>query len=87
MSDPDDIRADLEPGVDESLVALASRLLASRPVPRAGFRGELGRRLAARRRPRLSHTRLRALIATYAAAGIVLLCLGSVSAAGVGPLG
>jgi hypothetical protein len=87
VTDHHDIRDDLEPGAEEELIVLAERLHSARPVPRPAFRGDLGRRLAAQRRPRFAPGNIRALITTYALAGIVLLCLGTVSAAGVGPLG
>jgi hypothetical protein len=57
-------------------------------VPRPAFRGDLGRHLAARSsRRRLGGAQLRALIAANASAGLLLLAVGAVSAAGVGPLG
>ena len=87
MTEPYDIREDLEPGADPELIVLANRLSDARPVPRAAFRGDLGRHLAARSHGRLSPGRLRALIATYALSGLMLLCVGTISAAGVGPLG
>ena len=87
MSDPYEIRDDLEPGAGEDLVALGNRLRDARPVPRAGFRGDLGRHLAARSTGRLAMGQIRALIAAYAMTGLALLCVGAVSAAGVGPLG
>jgi hypothetical protein len=87
MTDPYDIRNDLEPGIDEDLVVLADRLRNARPLPRPAFRGDLGRHLAARSRPRFTAAGVRALIAANAFAGILLLCIGTVSAAGVGPLG
>ena len=88
MTDPYDIRSDLEPDSGEDLVALGNRLLDSRPVPRAAFRGDLGRHLAARSaRRRLGGGQLRALIAANAMAGLLLLVVGAFSAAGVGPLG
>jgi hypothetical protein len=88
MTDPYDIRDDLEPGSGEDLVALGNRLLDARPVPRAAFRGDLGRHLAARSaRRRLGTAQLRALIAANGVAGLLLLLVGAVSAAGVGPLG
>jgi len=87
MTDRNDIGDDLEPGYGEELVALGNRLLDARPVPRAAFRGDLGRHLAARSgRRRLGTAQLRALIAVYAMTGLVLLCVGAVSAAGAGPL-
>jgi len=87
MSDPHDIRSDLEPGIDEDLILLADRLRDARPLPRPAFRGDLGRHLAARRRPRLGAGHLRTVIAAYGLAGTVVLCLAAISAAGVGPLG
>jgi hypothetical protein len=88
MSDPYDIRQDLEPDSGEDLVALGNRLLDARPVPRPAFRGDLGRRLAARSARRgLGGAQLRALIAANGLAGLLLLVVGAVSAAGVGPLG
>jgi hypothetical protein len=82
-----DIRADLEPGVSEEVVRLSERLERERPVPSAGFRGDLRRRLLGGQALHPRPARLRVLIAGYAAAGSLLLLLGAVSAAGVGPLG
>jgi hypothetical protein len=68
-------------GHDERVVA--ERLLRERPVPSAGFRGALGRLLAAwdpGYGPRPVH--LRAMVAAYAAAGTVLLALGLLQASG-----
>ena len=88
MNDPYDIRRDLEPDSGEDLVALGNRLLDARPVPRAAFRGDLGRRLAASSGHRgLGGAQLRALIAANGLAGLLLLVVGAVSAAGIGPLG
>jgi hypothetical protein len=85
MSDVRDIREDLEPGESPEVVQLAERLLAARPVPRAAFRGDLGRRLRSRS-PRM-RARLRLVIAGYAASGALLLMVGAIGAAGGGPLG
>jgi len=85
MTAPRDIRLDLEPGAPDELIALAARLTGERPVPTAGFRGALRRRLvdaAGRPRPQ----RLWALIAGFAGSGTMLLFVGALSAAGVGPL-
>jgi hypothetical protein len=82
-----DIRSDLEPGTPDELVRLAERLQRERPVPAAGFRGELGRRLLAGDMRRARPRRLRALITGYATAGTLLLLVAAVSVAGVGPLG
>ena len=86
MSELDQIRSDLEPGTSDELVMLAVRLRDERPCPSPAFRGELGRRLRARGEPRLSVGRARALVAAYATSGTILLVIGSVSAAGLGPL-
>jgi hypothetical protein len=85
MTPPRDIREDLEPGAPDALVALAERLERERPVPTAGFRGELRRRLlgdVSRSRP----ARLRLLITAYASGGTALLLVGAASAIGIGPL-
>ena len=89
MTSARDIRSDLEPDAPEELVRLAERLQRERPVPCAGFRGELRRRLEAggARSARARPPRLRALIAGYATAGALLLLAGALSAAGSGPLG
>ncbi len=84
MSNFNGIRDDLGPDATDDIVSLAERLHDARPVPSAAFRGELGRRLASQP-PRLALSRLRLLIATYAASGLVLLVLGAVGAAGHGP--
>ena len=81
-----DIRDDLEPGAGEDLIQLAERLRASRPLPSPAFRGELGRRLAARSR-HSNPLRVRAQIAAYTFSGTLLMIVGTVSAAGHGPLG
>jgi len=81
-----DIRADLEPGTPEDLIRLAERLEQERPVPSAAFRGDLRRRLIAGARSHSRPARLRLLIAGYAGVGSLLLLVGAVSAAGIGPL-
>ena len=81
-----DIRADLEPGTPEDLIRLAERLEQERPVPSAAFRGDLRRRLIAGARSHSRPARLRLLIAGYAGTGSLLLLVGVVSAAGIGPL-
>ncbi|MDQ3722341.1 MAG: hypothetical protein M3376_04580 [Actinomycetota bacterium] len=87
MSADRDIRADLEPGAPEELIRLAERLERERPVPSAGFRGALRRRLLAGQASHSRPARLRLLITGYASAGSTLLLIGAASAAGVGPLG
>ncbi len=85
MNGERDIRLDLEPGTPDELIALAARLQRERPVPSAGFRGQLRRRLIGGQISRPA--RLRLLIAGYAGSGSLLLLAGAASAAGVGPLG
>ena len=86
MTPEPDIRSDLGPDAPDELVRLAERLQRDRPVPSAGFRGELRRRLLADEPSSARPRRLRALITGYATAGILLLFLGALSAAGGGPL-
>jgi hypothetical protein len=87
MTPDRDIRADLEPDAPEELIRLAERLERERPVPSAGFRGDLRRRLLAGGLAHSRPARLRVLIAGYASAGSALLLVGAASAAGIGPLG
>ncbi len=56
----------------------------NRPLPSAGFRGELRRRLL--RRGETAPTRIRTLIAVYAGSGALLLVAAAIGVAGVGPL-
>jgi hypothetical protein len=85
VTEPRNIRDDLEPGAAEDLVALAERLRDERPLPSPAFRGQLRRRLLARPRTH-APAGLWALIAGYAGAGTLLLLAGALSAAGLGPL-
>jgi hypothetical protein len=87
MTDERSIRMDLEPGTAEQLISLAERLERERPVPSAGFRGQLRRHLLADEASRSRPARLRLLITGYASTGSLLLLLGAMSAAGIGPLG
>ena len=80
MTDGEDTERELEPRHD----AMARRLEDQRPVPAAGFRGALGRHLAALDpgygpRP----ARLRLMVVGYAVAGTVLLAAGMLVAIGV----
>ena len=86
MTDSPDIRSDLEPDAPIEIVRLAERLQRERPVPSAGFRGDLRRRLLGSGAPHTRPRRLYALITGYATAGSLLLLVGALSAAGVGPL-
>jgi hypothetical protein len=65
---------------------LAARLTAGRPVPPAGYRGALRRRLVALGPPAPRPTRLGRLAAAHAVGGLVLLAVGAASVAGLGPL-
>jgi hypothetical protein len=66
---------------------VAASLRSGRPVPRAGFRGELRSQLLARSpRASMARGRLRLLIAAHAVSGAVLLAVVAVGVAGAGPL-
>jgi hypothetical protein len=73
--------------MSDDLDPMAERLRSERPVPAAGFRGQLRRRLllAARERP-VAPRRLRLLVAAYAGSGTVLMAIAAIGLAGVGPL-
>ena len=87
MSDPRDIRDDLEPGAEDAIVTLGQQLLDGRPLPSPAFCGGLRRHLVSRSGRLAAPARLRSLIAAYAGAGTLLLAAGALSAAGLGPLG
>ena len=79
MTDELDVPA--EPSASDNEVA--ERLGNERPVPGAGFRGALARRLAASDpgygpRPQ----RLRLMVAAYVGAGSLLIALGALNATG-----
>lgn len=77
----------LEPGGDDLGQAeseLAERLLRERPVPMAGFRGALARRLAAHDPgygPRPPH--IRTTVGLYTVAGLLALLAGTLQATGL----
>ena len=83
MTDDDDPAtfAD-EPGTDW----LTLRLTAERPEPAVGLRGTLRRRLVALGPSSSRPAHLTLLATAYALAGTVLLVIGALSAAGIGPL-
>jgi hypothetical protein len=87
MTGFDDLRGDLEPGTEDELVVLADRLRRTRPVPRPAFRGDLARRLETLHGPRLNMVRVRLMVAAYTVTGTLLIGLGALGAARVGPLG
>lgn len=82
-----DLGPDAQPGEAEVLLELAYRLEHERPIPSAGYRGELRRQLLARvpSGPVRPH-RLGALISAYTGSGAVLLAVAVLGIAGVGPL-
>ena len=71
---------EVRPGERDVLIALIERLERERPLPAAGFRGELRRRLLG------GPQRLRALVGAYAGSGFALLALATLGVGGVGPL-
>jgi hypothetical protein len=80
MTEQPENAADLPPAERD----LATHLSVQRPVPAAGFRGALGRYLAARDPgygPRPG--RLRPLVAAYATGGSLLIALGTLVAVGI----
>jgi len=88
--DPDSIRRDLppelEPAEAERAVELGLQLSAARPLPDPNFRGELRRLLAGARAARaVAPRRVRALAASYALCGLLLLAVAGVGVAGSGP--
>lgn len=73
-----------EPNRDEAEI---ERLLtASRPVPRAAFRGDLRRRLTGPGGHPRFEQRLRLVIGAYAGSGGLLLAVVALGIAGLGPL-
>ena len=83
-----DLRHDLEPHDADDLLPMAERLVASRPVPSAGFRGDLRRRLLADQpaRPLARPSLLWARVGTSFAAGTLLLAIAALGVGGAGPL-
>jgi hypothetical protein len=76
--------ADAESDLPVGERQLADRLANSRPVPSAGFRSMLARRLIAAEpgyRPRPAHLRLRVI--AYLVVGLLLVALGGLVGAGV----
>jgi hypothetical protein len=79
MTEPGDTSTGLERGDAE----VGRQLSDQRPVPSAGFRGALGRHLAARDPgygPRPAHLRL--FVLAYVASGLVLIAVGLLQATG-----
>lgn len=71
---------------DDELREFEQHLLRDRPVPGAGFRGELRRGLMGTLRPRRARSRALSLCFAYAASGVLLLLTAVAGVAGVGPL-
>jgi hypothetical protein len=85
-----ELAPELDAGERAALVELGADLITARPVPSAGFRGELrrgllalagGRRAVPGRPPNLRH-----LITANLAAGLALLAFAAAGVAGLGPL-
>ncbi len=89
-ADPDRIRNDLPPDLGEAeadgMLEVGLRLSAARPLPDPNFRGDLRRRLAgAQASGAVAPRRVRALAASYALTGLLLLALAGSGVAGSGP--
>lgn len=89
-ADPDRIREDLQPNLAPSeadgMVEVGLRLSAARPLPDPNFRGELRRQLAgAQASGAVAPRRIRALAASYALTGLLLLAVAGIGVAGSGP--
>jgi hypothetical protein len=84
---PDDLDPSLSPREHAALERMALRLEDERPLPAAGFRGDLRRGLVREsgRSPLAARTRRR-LALGYLATGAALLALASAGLVGVGPL-
>ena len=65
---------------------ITERLERERPVPAAGFRGELRRHLLASRADRRAQDRARFAILAYATGGTALMLIAVVGVLGAGPL-
>jgi hypothetical protein len=77
-----DFDPDLPASERDELERLAARLIAERPIPRAGFRAYLRGRLARGNERR--HLRLQA--AAYLASGVALLLVAALGVNDLGPL-
>jgi len=89
-TEPDRIRGDLPPDLEpaeaERMVEVGLRLAGARPLPDPNFRGELRRQLAgAEASGGIAPRRVRALAASYALSGLLLLAVASAGVAGGGP--
>lgn len=69
----------------ESLAQLAERLELERPVPGAGFRGELRRGLLSAESPTLTAARHRTWAISYVGAGLMCLAVAAAGLIGAGP--
>lgn len=70
----------------EALQAFGHRLRRDRPVPRAAFRGNLGRRLATHPSAATRPRRLWGWVTASAASGLGLLAVAALGIVGAGPL-
>lgn len=83
-----EVAADAHATQQHALERVARRLTDERPTPRAAFRGELRRYLAALSPPLPAWrpARLRLQVAAYLGAGALLLGVAAIGLAGIGPL-
>jgi hypothetical protein len=84
--DPGELPDDLDPADRTALAATAARLVAARPVPSPGFRGDLRRETLARgrvlnRRP----ARLRRRVLAFVVAGALPVLVAASGLTGSGP--
>lgn len=92
LSRPGAISAELRPYVDrhetEEMDRLGEHLTSVRPRPRPAFRSELRAQLTREGaiRDAWRPKRLRVLVASYLASGLVLLAAAGIGLTGVGPL-
>lgn len=86
MSREQDIDPTFSAEEREALALLGERLERERPLPGAGFRGELRRLLlTSPRRSTSSSVRWRLWAASYAGAGALCLAVAAIGLAGAGP--
>jgi hypothetical protein len=84
----DDFDSDTPADERTRLTAIGERLRDERPVPRAGFRGDLRRALIAAgpaRRGASAADRWRVQVATYSGLGTLLLAVAAAGLVGLGP--
>jgi len=86
----DELRPYADASERDKLNELGDLLEQDRPVPRAGFRAELGahmRQLESQQRPAWRPKRLKLMALSYAGSGVALLLIAALGVSGAGPLG